>query len=275
MTYKHRRNLNVVTKAIVLLNAKYLDTKAQRPKLFSLVDKSVDPTIRDFFANRPLNRLSSPHKFQPTDLSRLKEWIKQNKPKPKPFFRPVLGHYKVYFRRRPDERLFIKGDLRIFETDGFLYVSFSYSSKGGEKKELLGSAYIDTESHNLSTVLYEGTLLSEKVQNQKMRSTFLIIQLPDTSIKSIDTLTGIAAGPRDYLQGIVGRLMVFVKLSSSGKLPKKFNSDKLNSFFDFFCDRSWIRPPFTKKVPVVYNFSHLEKVKLSFEKDPESMFVIN
>jgi len=54
---------------------------------------------------------------------------------------------------------------------------------------------------------------------------------------------------------------VLVK-EKEGSLPENFDLKKLKSFFDYFADRSWVRPPLTSKVPVISQFNHLEDAKL-------------
>jgi hypothetical protein len=89
---------------------------------------------------------------------------------------------------------------------------------------------------------------------------FLMINIPPRNMKKVDTLTGVAAASRDGDRGSVGRLMVLVK-EKDGSLPESFDLKKLKSFFDYFADRSWVRPPLTSQVPVISQFNHLEDAR--------------
>jgi hypothetical protein len=87
---------------------------------------------------------------------------------------------------------------------------------------------------------------------------FLMVNLPSRTLRKLDTLTGVATASRDGDRGAVGRLMVLIKREEDTEV-RAISLEKLGAFFDYFADRSWVRPPITSTVPSIYKFEHLEQ----------------
>lgn len=261
VTYKHPKNLNIVSKTTVIHKADNKESITARA--YDLNDAVIPSEIAEFFEIRLLNRLSSPHRKSVTDLKSLRSWIDQKKYSKDSIHPGIFGSYKVFFKREPSEDEIHTGVLSI-ENEGPYNTKLSY--KIGQEKSvvLLGRGYVDFVSKSFCVSLQLEQDQDELRLGSPKRNaeTFLIIAIPSRDTDSVEALVGIATGVRDQNRGTVSRMMVFIK-TNKDKLPTSFKQQIVKNFFSEFKNRSWIRPPISSHVPIVYRISHLVESKAS------------
>jgi hypothetical protein len=250
-----------VTKTVVLTCIKN-DAPVPVAKRFKLYDPEVPPAISTYLSERQRNRLSSPHSIAVFNMETFDEWINMNKPTCAMGVDALVGTYDIYYRISPTDTNWKIDSLQLYLTEGGgLEAKYGHEFFKGEHKEWIGNAHPNYETKIMTLYLKDPALGNSSklgVVEETDNPIFLMVNLPSRTLRKLDTLTGVATASRDGDRGAVGRLMVLIKREEDTEV-RAISLDKLGAFFDYFADRSWVRPPITSTVPSIYKFEHLEQ----------------